>query len=256
MHKVLLLAGGRGTRLSEHTGTTPKPLVEAKGRPLLWHIMQNYSRFDFNEFVILAGYRSFQIKEYFANYWLHDADIEIDLSNSSTTLLSKNERDWKIKILDTGIEAQTGSRVLSARKYVEEVFFLTYGDGVGSVNIKELLDSHSRNNKMVTVTAVRPPSRFGALTIEDGSIVGFQEKPSGNSDWINGGFFVCNREVFDLLWEQDCSFEYDVLPKLAKEGHLNVYFHEGSWQPVDNIRDLERLEEGLSQGDYPWFRKE
>ena len=256
MYKVLLLAGGRGTRLSEHTGTTPKPLVEAKGRPLLWHIMQNYSRFEFNEFIILAGYKSFQIKEYFANFWLHDADIEIDLSKSTTTLLSDTARNWKIQILDTGRDAQTGSRVLSAGSYLGEVFFLTYGDGVGSVDIRELLKCHSENGKMVTVTAVRPPSRFGALTIENGSVVGFQEKPSGNSDWINGGFFVCNKEVLDSLWEKDCSFEYDVLPKLAREGHVNVFMHEGSWQPVDNIRDLERLEEGLSQGDYPWYRKE
>lgn len=253
MYKVLLLAGGRGTRLSEHTGTTPKPLVEANGRPLLWHIMQNYSRFNFNEFIILAGYRSFQIKEYFSNYWLHESDIEVDLAKSSTKLLSNPAKQWKIQILDSGIDTYTGSRILKAGKHIGDIFLLTYGDGVGNVDIMKLLNSHIKSKKMVTITAVRPPSRFGALTFHGDNVVGFQEKPTGESDWISGGFFVCNKDVLNYIWDKDCSFEYDVLPKLAIEGKLNVCKHDGFWQPVDNIRDLERLEDGLNRGECPWI---
>jgi glucose-1-phosphate cytidylyltransferase len=217
--------------------------------------MQNYSRFNFTDFVILAGYKSFQIKEYFANFWLHDSDIEVNLSDSTTSLLGDTARAWNIKVLETGLNTLTGGRILRAKKYVQGAFFLTYGDGVADVDIKKLLVAHKEGNRLVTLSAVRPPSRFGALTISGSEVSGFQEKPSGENDWINGGFFVCEESVLDLITGDNCSFEYEILPALAKSHQLGVYKHEGSWHPVDNIRDLERLQESLERGDFPWVSK-
>ena len=251
--KAVILAGGRGTRLSEETQLKPKPLVEASGQPLIWHIMQNYARYGVTDFIVLAGYKGQQIREYFANFWLHQADVTFDLSTPEREIHKIRSLPWKVSVLDTGIDTNTGGRILKLKDLLKEDFLLTYGDGVSDINIKDLISVHRASGNFATLTAVRPPARFGALNLVAGQVESFQEKPEGEGSWVNGGFLVLKPEIFTFLKGDDSSFEIDGLPKIAALGKLGAYKHSGFWQPVDTIRDLQRLEEAISRGLLPWI---
>ena len=250
--KAVILAGGRGTRLSEETQLKPKPLVEAVGQPLIWHIMQNYAQHGITEFIVLAGYKGQQIREYFANYWLHQADITFDLATPEREIHKVRSLPWRVSVLDTGIDTNTGGRIARLKDLLKEDFLLTYGDGVSDVNISDLIASHQLSGNLATLTAVQPPARFGALKLTGDKVISFQEKPDGDGAWVNGGFLVLKPEVFDFLKGDESSLEIDALPKIAKLGKLGVYKHSGFWQPVDTIRDLQRLEEAIGRGVLPW----
>lgn len=251
--KAVILAGGRGTRLSEETQIKPKPLVEAGGQTLIWHIMQNYAKYGITEFIVLAGYKGQQIREYFANYWLHQADITFDLATPEREVHKIRSLPWKVSVLDTGVDTNTGGRIARLRELLREDFLLTYGDGVSDVNIKELISVHQSSENIATLTAVKPPARFGALNLIGGQVESFQEKPDGEGAWVNGGFLVLSPEIFNFLDGDDSSFEIDALPNVAKIGKLGVHKHSGFWQPVDTIRDLQRLEEAINKGLLPWI---
>lgn len=251
--KAVILAGGRGTRLAEETQIKPKPLVEAGGHPLIWHIMQSYARYDISEFIILAGYKGQQIREYFANYWLNQADITFDLSTADKEIHIVRSLPWKVTVLDTGIDTNTGGRIARLKNLLNEDFLLTYGDGVSDVNILELLAAHESSGNLATLTAVQPPARFGALNLLGSQVSSFLEKPDGEGAWVNGGFFVLSSKVFDYLDGDQTSFEIDTLPRIAEAGELGVHKHTGFWQPVDTIRDLQRLEEAIEKGKLPWI---
>ena len=250
--KAVILAGGRGTRLTEETQFKPKPLVEASGKPLIWHIMQNFSRYGVTDFIILSGYKGQQIREYFANFWLHQADLTFDLATPSQEIHKIRGLPWKVTVLDTGVDTNTGGRIARLKGLLIEDFFLTYGDGVSDVDIQKLMISHQSSNNLVTLTAVQPPARFGALNLNGNQVIGFQEKPEGDGAWVNGGFFVLTPKIFDYLGGDSSSFEIDALPKVAEVGKLGAYKHSGYWQPVDTIRDLQRLEEAIVSGALPW----
>jgi glucose-1-phosphate cytidylyltransferase len=250
--KAIILAGGRGTRLSEETQVKPKPLVEASGHPLIWHIMQNYAQYGITEFIVLAGYKGQQIREYFANYWLNQADITFDLATPNKEIHEVRSLPWKVTVLDTGMDTNTGGRILRLKNLIQEDFLLTYGDGVSNVNIQELVDAHKVSGNLATLTAVQPPARFGALSLIGNQVTSFLEKPDGDGAWVNGGFFVITPEVLDFIGDDNSSFEIDVLPKIAEKGKLGVYRHTGFWQPVDTIRDLYRLQEAIDRGVLPW----
>lgn len=250
--KAVILAGGRGTRLLEATQFKPKPLVEACGKPLIWHIMQNFARYDITEFYVLSGYNGHQIREYFANFWIHQSDITFDLMAPDQLVLKNRGLPWKVTVLDTGIDSKTGDRISYLRELIDEEFILTYGDGVADVNIDELILSHQKSKNFATLTAVQPPARFGALELLDGQVKNFKEKPSGDGAWVSGGFFVINPKIFEYLNDSNLSFEVNVLPKIAHLNRLGAYKHYGFWQPVDTIRDLQRLEEAIRAGKLTW----
>lgn len=250
--KAVILAGGKGTRLSEETQFRPKPLVEAGGQALVWHIMQNYQLHGITDFIVLAGYKGQQIREYFNSFWLNNSDITFDLSRPHHEILSGNNVPWTVTVLDTGIEAETGTRIRHLAESINEDFLLTYGDGVSDVNITELIATHKKNKNIATLTAVRPPARFGALSLSASQVLGFEEKPKGDGAWINGGFFVLSPLIFEKLPDFNCSFEFDVLPQIAADMQLGAYKHHGFWQPVDTLRDLARLEEAILSGKLPW----
>jgi len=250
--KVVILAGGRGTRLTEETTLKPKPLVEAGGKPLIWHIMKNYSLHGMSEFIILSGYKGQQIREYFANFWLHQADLTFDLASSRQEIHRLRGPNWKVTVLDTGIDTSTGGRIYRLKDLLKEDFLLTYGDGVADVDISHLISKHNELGTCVTLTAVQPPARFGALNLEGDKVVNFEEKPKGDGAWVNGGFFVFRPEFFEYLSFDSKSLELDILPKIAHDQKLGVYKHSGFWQPVDTIRDLYRLEEAIDKGALPW----
>lgn len=250
--KAVILAGGRGTRLTEETILKPKPLVEANGKPLIWHIMQNYSRHGITDFIILSGYKGQQIREYFANFWLHQADLTFDLSTPNQEIHKVRGLPWKVTVLDTGTDTNTGGRIARLKDIVDEDFLLTYGDGISDIDISSLVKKHKEHNNYVTLTAVQPPARFGALNLEGDLVVGFEEKPKGDGAWVNGGFFVLTPKIFDYLGGDSSSFEIDALPKVADAGKLGAYKHSGYWQPVDTIRDLQKLEEAIVSGALPW----
>lgn len=253
--KVLILAGGLGTRLSEETELRPKPMVEIGGKPILWHIMKIYSKYHFNEFVILLGYKGYFIKEYFMNYFLHQSDITLDIQTGKVEILNSSTEPWKITLLDTGISAMTGARIKKAQKIIgDESFMLTYGDGVSDVNIKELVDFHKVHGKAMTMTSAQPESRFGALNIsEDNKVVNFQEKPKGEGGWVNAGFFVCKSKVFDYLTEDNnLIFEQEPLQNLAKDGELFTFKHYGFWKPMDTLRDKHSLQKMWELNIAPW----
>jgi glucose-1-phosphate cytidylyltransferase len=254
--KVLILAGGIGSRLSEETNTRPKPMVEIGGKPILWHIMKIYSHFGFNDFIILCGYKGYMIKEYFANYSRYTADITIDMSDNSIEYHANYAEPWKVTLIDTGEETMTGGRIKRARKYVgDETFMLTYGDGVGNINITALLEFHTSHHKGMTLTSVQPEGRFGSLRIgKRNKVESFQEKPSGDGGWINAGFFVCEPAIFDYIKGDNTVFELEPLEKLAKDGELLTYKHYGFWKPMDNIRDKNQLEELIEKGTAPWIK--
>ena len=250
--KAVILAGGRGTRLSEETNLQPQPLVEANGKPLIWHIMQNYSRHGINEFIILSGYKGQQIREYFANFWLHEADITFDLSTPKQDIHKIRGFPWKVTVLDTGINTNTAGRVARLKGIVNEDFLLTYGDGVSDIDISSLVKKHKEHDNYVTLTAVNPLARFGALNLKGDLVIGFEEKPKGEA-WVNGGFFVITPKIFDYLGGDSMSLEYDVLPQIANDHKLGAFKHTGYWQPVDTLRDLQRLEQAITDGALPWI---
>ena len=250
--KAVILAGGRGTRLTEETQLKPKPLVEANGKPLIWHIMQNFSRYGVTNFIILSGYKGQQIREYFANFWLHQADLTFDLETPNQEVHKVRGLPWKVTVLDTGIDTNTGGRIARLKGLLNEDFLLTYGDGVSDIDIQKSITNHQNSNNLATLTAVQPPARFGALNLNGNQVTSFQEKPEGDGAWVNGGFFVLSPKIFDYLDSDTSSFEIDALPKVASAGKLGAYKHSGYWQPVDTIRDLQRLEEAIENGALPW----
>ena len=250
--KAVILAGGRGTRLTEETTLKPKPLVEANGKPLIWHIMQNYSRHGITDFIILSGDKGQQIREYFANFWLHQADLTFDLLTPNQEIHKVRGLPWKVTVIDTGTDTNTGGRIARLKGIVNEDFLLTYGDGVSDIDISSLVKKHMEHDNHVTLTAVQPPARFGALNLKGNQVTSFQEKPEGDGAWVNGGFFVLSPKIFDYLDSDTSSFEIDALPKVASAGKLGAHKHSGYWQPVDTIRDLQRLEEAIENGALPW----
>jgi glucose-1-phosphate cytidylyltransferase len=255
--KVLILAGGFGSRLSEETILKPKPMVEIGGKPILWHIMKIYSYYGFNEFIILCGYKGYMIKEYFANYYRHMSDLTIDMESNTITHHASHAEPWKVTLVDTGFETMTGGRIKKVQKYVgNEPFLLTYGDGVSDVDISELIKFHENHGKAITMTAVQPEGRFGSLQISaNNKVLSFQEKPKGDGSWINGGFFVCQPEVFDYISEGDKTiFERQPLESMAKDGQLFTYKHRGFWKPMDTLRDKTQLEEMIDNGTAPWIK--
>ncbi len=253
--KVLLLAGGFGTRLSEETEMRPKPMVEIGGKPILWHIMKTYSHHGFNDFVILLGYRGYYIKEYFANYFLHQSDVTIDLKSGQMEVHNNSSEPWKITLLDTGLNSMTGARIKRAKKYIgNEPFMLTYGDGVSDIDIGKLLEFHASHGKAVTMTSAQPDGRFGALNVDSKDrVVEFQEKPKGDGSWINAGFFVCEPKVLDYITDGDDSvFEQEPLKTLARDGEIFTYKHNSFWMPMDTLRDKTKLNEMWDSGRAPW----
>lgn len=252
--KVAILAGGFGTRLSEETDVRPKPMVEIGGKPILWHIMKHYSHYGHNEFIILLGYKGYYIKEYFANYFLHQSDVTIDIKNNKMEIHNNTSEPWKVTLVDTGLDTMTGGRVKRAQKYLEsDTFLLTYGDGVSDVDLAKLVDFHKKNNKTMTLTSVQPEGRFGALELEGDLIKKFAEKPKGDGAWINGGFFVCEPKIFDYIKEGDSTIlERSPLEALAKNNELVAYKHEGFWKPMDTLRDKVQLEQLWADKKAPW----
>jgi len=252
--KVVLLAGGLGTRLSEETVLRPKPMVEIGGMPILWHIMKIYSSHGFNDFVICLGYKGYVIKEYFANYFLHKSDVTIDLKDNSIKVHDTQAEPWTITLVDTGNESMTGGRIKRIKSHVgNETFMLTYGDGVSNVNITELVKFHKEKGKLCTVTSVQPSGRFGAINLnEDNSVHSFMEKPKGDGAWINGGFFVCEPAVFDYIEGDSTIWEREPMEEIAKAGEMVAFNHDGFWKPMDTLRDKQELEEDWSQRKAKW----
>ncbi|MHB8846763.1 MAG: glucose-1-phosphate cytidylyltransferase [Nitrospirota bacterium] len=252
--KVVILAGGLGTRISEETDIKPKPMVEIGGKPILWHIMKIYSHHGFNEFVICLGYKGYVIKEYFANYFLHQSDVTIDLQKNSLEIHQSKAEPWKITLVDTGINTMTGGRIKRVKDYIgNKTFMLTYGDGVGNVDLTALLELHRSKRKLATVTSVQPSGRFGALNLDaDGSVQSFVEKPKGDGSWINGGFFVLEPGVFSYIAADETVWEKEPLEKLAAEGQMVAHLHKGFWQPMDTLRDKNHLEALWKSEKAPW----
>ena len=251
--KVVILAGGFGTRISEETHLKPKPMIEIGGMPLLWHIMKLYSSFDINEFIICCGYKGYMIKEYFSNYSLHMSDITIDLQKNNVEVHQKFTEPWKITLVDTGLNTQTGGRLKRVKNYLDdEPFCFTYGDGLCNVDIKKSIEFHKNNGGIGTVTAVQPPGRFGALELDDTNVLKFQEKPKGDSGWINGGFFVFEPKIFDYIENDSTILERAPLEGLANAGKLGAYRHTGFWQGLDTLRDRNQLDSLWNDGKAPW----
>ena len=255
--KVLILAGGLGSRLSEETTLKPKPMVEIGGKPILWHIMKIYSSYGFNEFVILCGYKGYKIKEFFAHYFLHTSDLTIDMTTNTITHHNNYSEPWKVTLVDTGLDTMTGGRIKRVKEYVgNEPFMLTYGDGVGNVDINQLLEFHKKHGKAITMTSVQPEGRYGSLLVnKQDQVTAFQEKPKGDGAWINAGDFVCQPEVFDYIPVGDkIIFEKEPLEGLAKAGELFTYKHDGFWKPMDTQRDKFQLEDMIENNTAPWIR--
>jgi len=253
--KVLLLAGGMGTRLSEETDIRPKPMVEIGGRPILWHIMNLYSRFGHNEFIVLLGYKGYYIKEYFANYFLHQSDVTIDLSTNKMDVHNNGSEPWRITLVDTGATTMTGGRIKRVRSYVgDESFMLTYGDGLSNIDMNAQLNFHRSHGKAITMASVQPDGRFGTFECKaDGSVSRFLEKPKGDGSWINGGFFICEPRVFDYIPDGDETvFEQQPLQNLAIDGEMFTYQHHGFWKCMDTLKDKKDLNELWDSATAPW----
>ena len=251
--RAVILAGGLGSRLAEETEYRPKPMVEIGGKPILWHILKTYSHYGIDDFVIALGYKGYLIKEYFANYYLHMGDVTIDIGKNAMEVHQSHAEPWKVTLVDTGETTMTGGRIKRILPYVsdDEAFCLTYGDGLADVDIATLLETHRSGDRLATVTAVQPPGRFGAMEIADGGVTGFAEKPHGDGGWINGGFFVLSPKVGDYIDGDPTVWEREPLERLAAEGQLGVHEHDGFFQPMDTVRDRQRLEE-LWQTNPPW----
>ena len=253
--KVVLFAGGFGTRLSEETSSIPKPMVEIGGKPILWHIMKIYSHYGYNDFVVCLGYKGYVIKEWFANYFLHTIDVTFDIQNNKMEIHNVTAEPWKVTLVETGLNTMTGGRLKKVQKYIgNEQFMLTYGDGVSDVNIAELVRHHEKSGKKMTVTAYKPQGKFGSLDINStGDVKGFTEKPAGVGMWINAGFFVCEAVVFDYITEGDSTiFERSPLENIAKNGEMTAYKHNGFWQPMDILRDNKELNSMWDNEQAPW----
>jgi len=253
--KVVILAGGFGTRISEESDNKPKPMIEIGGKPILWHIMKIYSHYGFNDYVICCGYKQYVIKEYFANYFLHMADITFDMSKNTMEVHHKNAEPWKVTLVDTGLNTMTGGRIKRVQEYTNnEPFMLTYGDGVGDIDIAALVEFHKKSGKLATLTAVQPHGRFGALDVAGGDMItSFTEKPRGDGAWINAGFFVCEPGVFNYIRDGDATvWERGPLEALAQKAQLMAYKHEGFWRPMDTLRDKNELESLWVSDKAPW----
>jgi len=252
--KAVILAGGLGTRLSEETSSRPKPMVEIGGKPILWHIMKMYSFYGVNEFIICCGYKGYFIKEYFANYFLHMSDVTFDMSNNKMDVHKQGAEPWVVTLVDTGNDSMTGGRLLRVKDYLdkEEPFCLTYGDGVSDVDIAEVISFHNQHGKLATLMATYPPGRFGALDISNGMVENFKEKPKGDGGLINGGFFVLNPKVIDLITDDSTVWEKEPLQMLAGQGQLMAFEHKGFWQPMDTLRDKVYLEELWKNNNATW----
>jgi glucose-1-phosphate cytidylyltransferase len=253
--KAVILAGGYGTRISEESGIRPKPMVEIGGKPILWHIMKIYSAYGVNDFIICCGYKGYMIKEYFANYFLHRSDVTFDIKNNQMEVHQNNVEPWKVTLIDTGEGTMTGGRLRRVKDYIgNETFYFTYGDGVGNVDIKRLIDFHQTQKSLVTLTAVQPPGRFGAFSLEHEQhrIATFNEKPQGDGAWINGGFFVLEPAAIDYVNGDSTVWEREPLERLAQDNMLAAYKHYGFWQPMDTLRDKNVLEDLWQSGEAPW----
>ena len=252
--KTILLAGGLGTRLSEETVTKPKPMVEIGGKPILWHIMKTYSHYGINDFIICCGYKGYVVKEYFANYFLHQSDVTFDMKANKMTIHKDRSEPWTVTLVDTGDNSMTGGRLKRIFTYVkdEKAFCMTYGDGVANINIKKLIDFHKSHGKQATLTATYPPGRFGALDIKDNQVQKFEEKPKGDGALINGGYFVLSPKVIDRIEDDETIWEQEPLKGLAKEGELMSFKHDGFWQPMDTLRDKIKLNQLFEQNKAPW----
>jgi glucose-1-phosphate cytidylyltransferase len=250
--KVVILAGGLGSRISEESLLKPKPLIEIGSKPIIWHIMKIYSKFGLNEFIICCGYKGYLIKEYFANYSLHTSDITVDVSKNEIFVHKKKTEPWKITCIDTGEFSNTGERIKKIKDYIDGDFCLTYGDGLTSANIKEVIKFHKSNKKLATVLAVKPPGRFGAINIKGKIVNNFLEKPSGDGGWINGGFFVLNKKVFSYLNSNNCIWEKQPLEKIVKAKQLLAYKFSGFWHAMDTVRDKNYLENLWTSNNAPW----
>jgi glucose-1-phosphate cytidylyltransferase len=252
--KAVILAGGLGTRLSEETDHKPKPMVEIGGKPILWHIMKTYSAHNVNDFIICCGYKGYIIKEYFANYFLHMSDVTFSMKDNKMTVLQNKSEPWTVTLVDTGETSMTGGRLKAVYEYIkdEEAFCFTYGDGVCNVDITSLIEFHNSHGKESTLTAVRPPGRYGALNITNNMVTNFQEKPEGDGSWINGGYFVLSPKVCDRIKNNATSWEAEPLEELAREGELAAYEHGDFWQPMDTLREKNFLEGLWSSGKAPW----
>jgi glucose-1-phosphate cytidylyltransferase len=250
--KVVLLAGGLGTRISEESSLRPKPMIEIGGRPILWHIMKIYLAHGLRDFVICCGYKGYMIKEYFANYALHMSDVTIDMEKNSIEVHQKKAEPWRVTLVDTGESTQTGGRLKRISEYIDDDFCMTYGDGVGSVNITDLTAFHRKHGKLATMTATQPPGRFGALQLQGHAVTSFLEKPTGDGAWINGGFFVLSPKTLELIEGDETIWERKPLETLAQAGQLEAFLHPGFWQPMDTLRDKNHLEDLWQSGNAPW----
>jgi len=252
--KVVILAGGLGTRISEESHLKPKPMIGIGDKPIIWHIMKTYSSYGYNDFIICLGYKGYVIKEYFANYFLHQADVTIDLKNNKMKIHKSKSEPWNITMVDTGVDTMTGGRIKRIKEYVgNKTFLMTYGDGVSDINIKETVKYHMKNKKYATIMATQPIGRFGALKMnENNEVVDFDEKPRGDGSWINGGYFVLEPRIFDYIQGDKTIWEQEPLREISKAGQLNAYKHSGFWQPMDTLRDKNHLEELWATGKAPW----
>jgi glucose-1-phosphate cytidylyltransferase len=252
--KAVILAGGLGTRISEESGSRPKPMIEIGGKPVLWHIMKIYSHYGINDFIVCCGYKGYVIKEFFANYFLHSSDVTFDVQKNSMEVHQRFAEPWKVTLVDTGENTMTGGRLGRVGSYLmdEEAFCFTYGDGVADINIRSLIDFHHQSGLKATLTAVYPPGKFGAIDVKSSKVNSFREKPKGDGGLINGGFFVLSPSTLDLIKNDSTVWEQDPLELLAKDGQLGAYEHRGFWQPMDTLRDKNHLEELWSSGNAPW----
>ncbi len=251
--KVVILAGGLGTRLAEETVVKPKPMVEIGGRPIIWHIMKIYSSYGLNEFIVCTGYKGYMLKEYFANYFLHTTDVTFDIVQGSLEVHNSAAEPWKVTVIDTGANTLTGGRIKRIKKYIgNDTFCLTYGDGVADVNIGSLINFHRAHGKLCTVTATRPAARFGALGLKGDTVTHFQEKPLGEGGYINGGFFVVSPQCLDFIDGDQTTWENEPMTQLAAKGEMKAFLHDGFWQPMDTVRDRMQLETLWNSGKAPW----
>ncbi len=250
--QAVILAGGLGTRLSEETHLKPKPMVEIGGMPILWHLMKIYSFYGINEFIICCGYKGYIIKEFFNNYKLHKSDVTFDFSTNNIKIHKNDSEPWKISLIDTGLNTMTGGRLKRIKEHIKNTFCLTYGDGLSNVNINKLIEHHKNHSCKATITAVNPPGRFGIIKHINGKVISFQEKPTGEDGFINGGFFVLEKNVIDLIEDDNTIWEKEPLDKLAKTSNLSAFFHNGFWQPMDTLRDKNKLEAMWKSGNAPW----
>jgi glucose-1-phosphate cytidylyltransferase len=253
--KAVILAGGLGTRISEESDKKPKPMINIGGKPILWHIMKIYSSYGINDFIICCGYKGYFIKEYFANYFLHESDVTFDINNNQVTYHEKRAENWKVTLIDTGLYTNTGGRLKRIRKYLGETdFCMTYGDGVSNININELISFHKKHKKLATLTAVRPPGRFGALKIDkQNNVIKFEEKPEGDGGYISGGFFVLSPKVIEYIDSDEIAWEREPLERLSKLKQLKSYAHDDFWQPMDTLREKNYLESLVNKKQAPWI---